>query len=101
MPELWLVLNVSAEKHTNYCHAGPSLSKLCNMHSNYIVSKERRLVLGVPGTCITRADARHGAAHREQDKSMRLQSLEDVKEQQHLIEGIQPQVGHYTQDGVN
>lgn len=38
---------------------------------------------------------------RKQDKSMCLQKLEDVKEEEHLIERIQPQVSHYTQDGVN
>lgn len=40
-------------------------------------------------------------ADREQDKSMCLQILENVKEGEHLIERIQPQVSHYTQDGVN
>ncbi len=38
---------------------------------------------------------------REQDKSMCLQRLEDVKEEENLIERTQPQVSHYTQDGVN
>lgn len=40
-------------------------------------------------------------ADKKQDKSMCLQRRADVKEEQYLIERIQPQVSHYTQGGVN
>lgn len=41
------------------------------------------------------------ASDRKQGNSMCLQRLNNVRGEDHLIEKIQPQVSHYTQDGVN
>lgn len=101
----WFGVNVHQLTRTYSTEISARLIKLCNMQNIYIWSKYRRLAQ-ISALC---AGSFHHQLHmlnicesdRKWDTSRCLQTLEDVKEEELLIERIQPQVSHYTQDGVN